>query len=255
MKTCRIDRIGEEAINNQGLKMRIIAYRLNRDIDVEFEDGHVHKHVSYKNFIRGAVNNPYFQSVYGIGFLGDGPYATTKEDHRLNDCYMKWVSMMERAYGVEYHSKYPTYEKCSVVPEWHNYQIFAKWYYENYYQIPGQQMQLDKDILKKGNKTYGPDACVFVPQRINKLFTKRDSCRGELPIGITYNQNENRYRAQCSNMGRNIIIGQFADIGPAFNAYKAFKETLIKSVAEQYKGYIPRVLYDALKMYEVLPND
>ena len=37
----KIDRTGEERINNQGLKMKIIKYVNRRDIDVEFEDGSI----------------------------------------------------------------------------------------------------------------------------------------------------------------------------------------------------------------------
>ena len=30
----------------------------------------------------------------------------------------------------------------------------GKWISENYYEVPGEKMCLDKDILKKGNKIY-----------------------------------------------------------------------------------------------------
>ena len=51
-------------------------------------------------------------------------------------------------------------------------------------------MCLDKDILYKGNKEYAPDKCIFVPERINKLFLKNDADRGDLPIGVTYHKNK-----------------------------------------------------------------
>ena len=44
------------------------------------------------------------------------------------------------------------YLDVTVCEEWHNFQNFAKWFYENYYEISGEKMRLDKDILIKGNK-------------------------------------------------------------------------------------------------------
>lgn len=50
--------IGKENTNTQGLKMKIIAYRSNRDIDVEFEDGVIVTNKGYGHFCRGGIKNP-----------------------------------------------------------------------------------------------------------------------------------------------------------------------------------------------------
>jgi hypothetical protein len=71
-------------------------------------------------------------------------------------------------------NKHITYQDVFVCEEWHNFQVFAKWFYENYYKILGEIMNLDKDIIKKGNKIYGPEYCAFVPQTINKLLVKTE---------------------------------------------------------------------------------
>lgn len=57
MRETRVDRIGEEKINNQGLKMIIIAYRNGKDIDVKFEDGYIAEHKDYKQFLKGGIMN------------------------------------------------------------------------------------------------------------------------------------------------------------------------------------------------------
>ena len=56
----RPDRIGGTVTANNGQRMKITAYRNSRDIDVEFEDGTVVRHVSYANFLAGRVLNPNF---------------------------------------------------------------------------------------------------------------------------------------------------------------------------------------------------
>lgn len=52
------NRIGEENINNQGLKMWICDYRKYIDIDIEFEDGYISRGKEYKAFKKGMINNP-----------------------------------------------------------------------------------------------------------------------------------------------------------------------------------------------------
>ena len=44
-----------------------------------------------------------------------------------------------------------------------DFQVFSKWYEENY--IEG--FQLDKDIITKGNRVYGPTTCKFVSIKDN----------------------------------------------------------------------------------------
>ncbi len=51
-------RIGEEGINRLGYKMKIIAYRYAKDIDVEFEDGTISYNKAYKCFKTGQIRKP-----------------------------------------------------------------------------------------------------------------------------------------------------------------------------------------------------
>lgn len=106
--------------------------------------------------------------------------------------------MMRRCYDPKYHEKEPTYKGCEVCKEWLNFQMFAEWYYKNHYEIEGQRICLDKDILLKGNKIYSADTCIFVPHRINSLFVKSYKLRGELPIGVSYHKRDKKFRADCS---------------------------------------------------------
>ena len=51
-------REGEEIINKNGYKMRIIAYRNAKDIDIEFEDGTKCFNRQYWEFKSGLIRNP-----------------------------------------------------------------------------------------------------------------------------------------------------------------------------------------------------
>lgn len=54
------NRIGYERIANNGLKMKIIAYRNSTDLDVEFEDGCIVTNKSFSDFKKGTIGYPSF---------------------------------------------------------------------------------------------------------------------------------------------------------------------------------------------------
>jgi hypothetical protein len=154
-----------------------------------------------------------------------------------------------------------TYVDCYVCDEWLNFQNFAEWFYDNYYEIKGQKMCLDKDILFKGNKIYSPEACILVPNRINVLFVKSNAIRGEYPIGISYCKASEELLVRCNvfenGKRKRVYLGRFSSNRPfqAFYTYKIFKENYVKQVADEYKDLIPKKLYDAMYKYKVEIND
>ena len=196
----------------------------------------------------------YERSVYGVGYYGEGKYVA-KINGKHTPYYKTWNDMMIRAYSNKLHKKFKTYKDCKVCEEWHNFQNFAKWYEENYYEIEGEKMHLDKDILVKGNKLYSPETCVFVPQRINSLFTKGDKRRNIYPIGVSLYKKTNKYVAHLNKNDKRKTLGYFDNTIDAFNCYKQAKENYIKEVADQYKDKIPKKLYDAMYKYEVEITD
>lgn len=251
----KIDRTGEINYNKYGSKMIIIKYRNANDIDVLFEEyGYIVEHTIFHNFKIGNIRCPYELSVYGVGYLGEGNYKTS-ENKKHTRSYNVWIDMIRRCYNPKCYEKYPTYKECFVCDEWHNYQNFAKWYEENYYEINNQRMHLDKDILHKGNKLYSKENCIFVPENINNLFVKCNSTRGDLPIGVTYDKRNEKYSARYDVNGKKIYLGLYNTPQEAFQAYKKFKENYIKQVADEYKEYIPQKLYEAMYNYEVEIGD
>ena len=101
--------------------------------------------------------------------------------------------------------------------------------------------------------TYIEDNCLFLPQSLNKLLTKRQLHRGGLPIGVT--KSGKNFQAQCSYNGKVKALGTFTTPELAFNAYKTFKEAYIKELAEKYKDTIAPRAYQALLNYEVSIDD
>ena len=241
------DRIGEERVNNFGSKMVIVEYRGCMDIDVYFpEYNWTFKHAQYTHFKRGNIKCPYEPRYYDKGYLGEGKYKT-RENGKHTDEFKIWYQMLRRCYDPKFHERYPAYKGCKVEDIFLNFQHMGEWIKENYYEIPGEKMCLDKDILCKGNKVYSRETCIFVPERINLLFVKSDNTRGDSPIGTTPNSSGN-YIAQCNDgYGKQIRLGTYSTKEEAFQVYKEYKENLIKETIDSYEGKISEPFYSSLK--------
>ena len=252
---CKKDgRLEEVRYNKNGEEMKIIRYGNAKDIDVQFvKDGTIIEHRTYDEFKTGRIKNPMTPSVHGVGFIGKGRFKAHDGNGKPTKCHAVWKSMHTRCYDPKYHEKEPSYKNCTVCEEWHNYQVYAKWHDENYYEVDNEPMALDKDILCKGNKIYSPENCVFVPQSINNLFIKSDKSRGKYPIGV--NKKGNKFQARLNKDNKHIHLGSYSTVEEAFQAYKQAKEAYIKEVAEEYKDKIPYRLYEALMNYEVEIDD
>jgi len=236
-----LNKEGEVGINTEGLKMTIVFSKGSRNINVEFENGYVAKNRTYNDFKKGEIKNKLHPSVYKIGYEGVGIYSSKKHPTP----YTKWTDLLKRCYSKSTQERQPTYKGCSVDERWYNFQNFAEWFENNY--IKG--WHLDKDILMKGNKIYSPETCCFVPQEINSLFTKGESCRGDYPIGVT--KVGKKFKAVLKGLG----LGTFDTPKEAFQAYKTAKEAYIKEVADKWKLIITPEVYEAMYNYQVEITD
>ena len=141
-----------------------------------------------------------------------------------------WNDMYTRCYNTKLHKRFPEYRGCSICDYWlEDKERFYKWVEKNYYMIGNEQMDLDKDILFKGNKVYSP---------------KRK--RGKYPLGVNYEKAKGKYRAALNVDGKTVKLGHFDTAEEAFMAYKRHKEALIIVVADRYKGKIPNCVYEAM---------
>ena len=183
----------------------------------------------------------------GIGYHGKEGIDCKSES------YLKWHDMINRCYNMKFHERQPQYRDCVVCEEWLNYSNFKVWYNQN--KIPGMTLDLDKDILFKGNKVYSPETCCFVPHAINTLLLNGRKNRGDFPIGVHYDKDKEKYRAEMSFMGRQIKLGSFDTAESAFARYKKYKEDFIQDIAEQYKSKIPDKVYEAMMKWEIEIND
>lgn len=229
--------------------MKIICYRRWNDIDVQFLDGHkfVKKHVTYSNFKRGEIKNPYDKCLYSVGAIGDGNFRVKESTNgAYTQEYTAWVNMLKRCYYNKDTALNAAYiNKCKVCDEWLNFQNFASWFFKNKYQID-ERLHVDKDIKNPSNTVYSPENCILVPQRINMLFLNLSNNKG-LPNGIKRAQNE-KFLATYNN----TELGIYNTLEEAYYVYSTKKKQEIIKIANEYKNIIPKEVYDIIVNYEFL---
>lgn len=142
--------------------------------------------------------------VQGFG-INDVDYLThiTKNSSIIWRCpiYGYWSRMLERVFCKIKHSKNPTYIGTTICEEWKYLSKFREWVL-NQPNRDWQNCELDKDLLVKGNKHYGPETVVYITSELNKFITDNKKTRGHCMIGVAYRPDKSRnnpYVAQCQN--------------------------------------------------------
>lgn len=253
-------RLGMTKLNNKGKQMTIVSYTIADNITIEFKGEKNLVKTSYNNFKNGTVQSYIDSLVFGHGIIGK-EHARDK-DGNLYHSYICWHNMIQRCFSEKAKIVRPTYRDATCCDEWLYFANFKNWYDKNFYSIENERIDLDKDIIHKGNKIYSPENCVFAPQNINVMFIRKEEHRGLLPIGVRKNvqkENTRMYNAVCSDAGRGNVkskhLGSFITAELAFGCYKNYKENLIKEVADEYKDKIPVKLYQAMYNYIVEITD
>ena len=174
--------------------------------------------------------------VCGVGI--NDIFESTNERY-----YTIWRAMLSRCYSEYAIKKYPTYKGCEVCDEWKRLSNFKRWFEEHY--VEG--WQLDKDIIKKGNRVYSPQTCCFVPSQINTALTS-DSIinyrRGVFKHGGYYRC---RVGKDCSL----LVYGPFNTYEEALEKYIIERESYIHELAERYKEGLSLNAYKVLLNYKM----
>ena len=236
---------------------KILKYNDKTNVEMQFLKTGFETVARLDHIKSGEIKDPYSPSVFDVGIVGTKYPATV--NGRITKEYNRWHSMLERCYSDTFKKKHPTYEGCEVSDNFKSYEYFYEWCQKQIgfnNEGNGNPFQLDKDLLIKGNKVYSETTCVFLPQEINKILTKRTTSRGEHLIGVCWSNTNKAFMAQVSkNKGKREHLGFFNTELEAFNTYKQAKEEFIKEQAEKWKGKIDERAYEALINYTVEITD
>ena len=222
----------EKVYHSNSFGTFIVKDYLNaKNVDIEFTDTGYRNTVEAVAIRGGRLRDNLLPTVKGVGYVGICNYKPVVDVK----CYEVWEGMLERCYCSKYQSKQPTYIGCSVDSYWHNFQNFAKWFYEESNYSKG--LYLDKDILVQGNKIYSPENCIFVSRAVNNLFTERGNRRGKYMLGVCKDRRYPGLVASCNNGdGVPKYLGTFTSEVEAHNTYKEYKYKVIHQVANKQKN-------------------
>lgn len=186
--------------------------------------------------------------VMGVGY-NDGTYPSTDmKEHAL------WRSMLARCYSEHNLKRKPSYRGCEVSENFRSYTFFYEWCQAQVgFNCDG--WCLDKDLLKKGNKVYSEDLCVFIPMAINNAIVKADALRGEYPIGVSFDKARLKFQARLWVNSKPKSLGRYSTPEEAFSVYKREKEKHLKEIANKWESLLDRRAYNALVNYTVDISD
>ena len=199
-------------------------------------------------FVGRVVVKP---SVHGVGCV-DVPFKISNGGV-LCWQYQLWSNMLGRCFNESFKKTNPTYRDVTCCDEWLSFATFLEWCNKEVgYSGKLDGYQFDKDLVIKGNKTYSPEACSFVPRDVNVLLTDHRTARGEWPVGVAYHKHTGKFdaRMSCGN-GKQKHLGSFLTPEEAFAVYKIAKEAQIKVVALRYRDVIKPAVFDLLIGWEV----
>lgn len=220
--------IGNDFMTNQGYLIKIIGKSNNKNrYFIEFENGVVME-TSTSSISNGTIKNPYHLTVFKTGYLGKGKYSDqTTRVARI------WRSIIQRCYDKNFQITHPTYLKTKVCKEWHNFQVFAEWYHQNYI----EDFDIDKDLLQLNieEKIYSPETCMFLPRKINSFLSRQGGNKNKFGVvGITSRRGKFSSRIIDFDNGKSLRLGDFDTIDEAADSYN--KEYL--NQVEKAKNYM-----------------
>ena len=163
--------------------------------------------------------------------------------------YSRWKGMLVRCYSKNLQDKYPTYKGCTVCVDWLTFSNFRKWMITQVW----EDKQLDKDLLKEGNKIYSPETCVFVSREVNVFTIASGKTRGEYLIGCCcWDKQAKKFMTQCSNpfTKKREYLGLFNTELEAHLAWKKRKHELAYQFAVSEYVTDERVKQILLHKYE-----
>lgn len=172
--------------------------------------------------------------------------------------YTRWCGVLERCNPLNQKGSLASYLGTDLCEDWKYFSKFKAWMETQDW----EGKQLDKDILFRGNRTYSPETCRFVPQYLNKLLTAAEAGRGDWPLGVSFRKDNGMFvaaiKTRLKTKSSKDYLGQFKTATEAHRAWQREKISRILEYVAIYKEdqtYLQEVVDSLLLRVELLQHD
>lgn len=152
--------------------------------------------------------------------------------------------------GSVYQRAAPGYVGCTLHPDFAEFQSFVEWH-GNQIGFGVDGYSIDKDMLVRGNKVYGPETCVLVPIALNSFWTKLPKLSDKTGVRPAPH---GKFTASIKINDRFEHLGTFSSHADASKAYLAAKIAAISQWIKRLEDgefSVDKRVIEALKNWRI----
>ena len=225
--------------NNQGSAYEITDIVNMTTRTIKFLDSYgFSRNISLSSMSEGSVFNPYFPSLYGVGYIGQGKYVATINGRNTQE-YQLWANMLMRVYSEKYLEEFTTYRNVSVCKEWYSFQAFSEWFTLNKPEgYNTKEFDLDKDLLQLNveYKIYSPSTTLIIPKKVNYFLSGVNKQNKLESIGVRKSGNKFYARIKDFDSGNRISPKGFKTLEEAERWYSENRKLQARKVQEYMRS-------------------
>lgn len=231
----------------EGCQLEVVDFFGCNEVHIKFLDDFGYTKITTTAHLKtGRIKNPYYPSVYTVGYLGVGLYQPHNKS-KANIHYVTWKNMLTRCYGEA--ESNATYNDCIVCDDWLCFQTFAAWFdtRTTLFNERGITPHLDKDLLAPlaRGKLYSPKTCVIVNVQINIALHEKH-LDNYLPAGVSWNVAQQKFQVKLNMFGKQYCLGKFDCPIEASKLYFVEKSKYMKILAQNYRHILCEEAYNGL---------
>lgn len=230
-----------------GKDFKVVSVRKDGFADIEFLESGFKTTVIFSVVKSGNIKDRLSPSAYGVGIVGE----CFSSSESTTPAYLAWRDMLSRCYSDKTKERKPSYKNATTSEDWLNYSNFREWYLAEKGDV-AIVLEVDKDLLGMGTKVYNKETCLLLPKKIN-IFLKTMPVFGWTTT-INYSPIKCKYfiivKDEYGNkVFKNIYYDTYRE---AFSALVAYKEGVMKALADEYKDVLSEKAYNAVINWKVL---
>lgn len=230
-----------------GKDFKVVSVRKDGFADIEFLESGFKTTVVFSVVKSGNIKDRLSASVYGVGIAGEA-FSSSES---TTPAYLSWRGILARCYSSKTKERQPSYKDATISEDWLKYPNFREWYLAE----KGDAnivLEVDKDLLGMGTKVYSKETCLLLPKKIN-VFLITIPVFGCTSI-VKYSQTKHKYFIIINDKSGNEAFKNtyYDTYREAFSALAAYKEGVMKALADEYKDVLSEKAYNAVINWRVL---